>query len=51
HEKATEKVSTEYHKYKAKNLSEVEKSYLEAIKIVGEKIEKKVKEKFAKSKK
>ncbi|MBU4217062.1 virulence RhuM family protein [Candidatus Parcubacteria bacterium] len=51
HEKATEKANLEYRKYKAKNLSEVEKSYLEAIKIVGKKIEKKAKEKSSRSKK
>ena len=39
HEKATEKATLEYRKYKAKNLSEVEKSYLQAIKAVGKKIE------------
>lgn len=43
HEKATEKATKEYRKYKVKNLSEVEKSYLEAIKAVEKKIEKKVK--------
>ncbi|MFA5830011.1 MAG: virulence RhuM family protein [Candidatus Gracilibacteria bacterium] len=47
HEKATEKATLEYRKYKAKNLSEVEKDYLEAIKAVEKKVEKKVKtEKF-----
>lgn len=51
HKKATEKATKEYRKYKAKNLSEVEKSYLKAIKTVGKKIEKKVKEKSSKSKK
>ncbi|MBU4331726.1 virulence RhuM family protein [Patescibacteria group bacterium] len=43
HEKAIEKASLEYRKYKVKNLSEVEKSYLEAIKTVESKIKKKVK--------
>jgi len=43
HEKATEKATLEYRKYKAKNLSEVEKSYLQAIKAVGKKIEEKAK--------
>lgn len=43
HEKATEKATKEYRKYKAKSLSEVEKSYLEAIKAVEKKIEKKAK--------
>lgn len=41
HEKATEKAALEYRKYKAKNLSEVEKAYLSAIKDVQKKIEKK----------
>mgnify|MGYP000116290710 CR=1 FL=1 len=41
HEKAAEKASLEYRKYKAKNLSEVEKAYLDAIKDVQKKIEKK----------
>jgi len=40
HEQATEKVINEYRKYKAKNLSEVEKAYLEAIKAVEKKVEK-----------
>ena len=42
HEKATQKATLEYRKYKAKNLSDVEKSYLETIKAVEKKIEKKV---------
>jgi len=41
HEKAAEKAALEYRKYKAKNLSEVEKAYLNAIKDVQKKIEKK----------
>jgi len=41
HEKAAEKAALEYRKYKAKNLSEVEKAYLDAIKGVQKKIEKK----------
>jgi len=41
HEKATEKAAIEYRKYKAKNLSEVEKAYLDAIKTVQKKVEKK----------
>jgi hypothetical protein len=41
HEKATEKASLEYRKYKARNLSEVEKSYLETIKGIEKKIVKK----------
>lgn len=43
HEKATEKANLEYREYKAKNLSEVEKSYLEAIRTVEKKIKKKAK--------
>ena len=43
HEKATKKATKEYRKYKAKNLSEVEKAYLEAINAVKKKIEKKIK--------
>lgn len=39
HEKATEKAALEYRQYKAKNLSEVEKAYLDAIKAVQKKIE------------
>jgi len=45
HEKATEKAALEYRKYKAKNLSEVEKAYLDAIKTVQKKVEKKAKDK------
>ena len=41
HEKATEKAALEYRQYKAKNLSEVEKAYLETIKAVQKKVEKK----------
>lgn len=41
HEKATEKANLEYRKYKAKNLSEVEKAYLDTIKTVQKKVEKK----------
>ena len=37
-EKAKEKAKIEYKKYKAKNLSEVEKDYLAAIKGVQKKI-------------
>jgi hypothetical protein len=43
HEKATEKATLEYRKYKAKNLSEVEKAYLDTIKTVQKTVEKKVK--------
>ena len=45
HQKATERATLEYRKYKAKNLSEVEKSYLENINSLQKKVEKKVKEK------
>jgi len=44
HEKATEKADLEYRKYKAKNLSEVEKAYLVTIKTVQKKVEKKAKD-------
>jgi len=43
HTKATGKATLEYGKYKAKNLSEVEKAYLENIKAVERKVSKKVK--------
>jgi hypothetical protein len=42
HEKAAEKAALEYRKYKAKNLSEVEKAYLDSIKTVQKKVEKKI---------
>jgi hypothetical protein len=51
HQKATEKATLEYRKYKAKNLSEVEKSYLENINFLQKKIEKKVKAQKPKGKK
>jgi len=51
HEKAAEKANMEYREYKAKNLSEVEKTYLETIKSLGKKVAKKAKNKFSKSKK
>lgn len=51
HEKAIEKATLEYRKYKAKNLSEVEKSYLESINSLQKKVEKKVKEPKLKGKK
>jgi len=41
HEKATEKAAREYRRYKAINLSEVEKVYLDTIKDVQKKVEKK----------
>ncbi len=42
-EKAKEKATLEYRKYKAKNLSEVEKAYLDSLKELQKKAEKKVK--------
>lgn len=51
HQKATEKATLEYRNYKAKNLSEVEKSYLENINSLQKKIEKKVKAQKPKGKK
>ena len=51
HDKATERATVEYRKYKAKNLSEVEKSYLESINTLQKKVQKKVKEKPSQSKK
>lgn len=44
HEIATEKAALEYRKYKAKNLSEVEKAYLETIKGLEKKIAKKARD-------
>src|SRR3989339_154532 len=44
HEKAIDKAELEYKKYQAKALSEVERAYLDTIKTVQKKIEKKVKE-------
>jgi len=43
HEKAIEKAEKEYRKYQVKTLSSVEKAYLETIKGIQKKIEKKVK--------
>lgn len=42
HEKAIKKATLEYRKYKTKKLSEVEKDYLEAIKSIEKKVEKKI---------
>jgi hypothetical protein len=42
HEKAAEKAALEYRRYRAKNLSEVEKAYLDAIKTMQKKVEKKI---------
>lgn len=44
HEKAAEKAENEYRKYQVKTLSPVEKAYLETIRTVQKKVEKKVKE-------
>ena len=38
---AVEKATTEYKKYKARTLSEVEKDYLDSIKVLEQKTEKK----------
>jgi len=43
HAEAMKKAETEYKKYQAKTLSDVEKSYLDTIKTVQKKVEKKVK--------
>ena len=43
HEKAVEKAKGEYKKYQAKTLSNVERAYLDTIKAVQKKVEKKVK--------
>lgn len=48
HEKAVDKAELEYKKYQAKTLSEVEKTYLDTIKIMQKKVEKKVKNKTTK---
>lgn len=45
HEKAIEKVEKEYRKFQAKTLSPVEKAYLENIKLLEKKVEKKIKDK------
>lgn len=51
HEKAVEKAKGEYKKYQAKTLSDVERAYLDTIRAVQEKIEKKVKKPKANRKK
>jgi len=43
HEKAIDKAEKEYRSYQAKTLSPVEKEYLESIKAVQKKVEKKTK--------
>jgi hypothetical protein len=45
HKKAIEKAENEYKKYQIKTLSPVEKAYLENIKLLEKKIEKKIKDK------
>lgn len=40
HKQAVDKATGEYRKYKAKTLSEVEKDYLDSIKILEQKTEK-----------
>ena len=51
HNKAIEKATLEYRKYKTKNLSEVEKDYLDTVKDLQKKVEKRVKGKSKKGKK
>ena len=41
YKQAVEKATTEYKKYKARTLSEVEKDYLDSIKVLEQKTEKK----------
>ena len=50
-EKAVEKSKGEYRKYQAKTLSDVEKAYLDTIRTLQKKVEKKVKSAKPKSKK
>ena len=45
HKKAIEKAENEYKKFQAKTLSPIEKSYLESVKLLGKKVEKKIKDK------
>ena len=45
HKQATEKATKEYKKFQAKTLSPVEKAYLENIKLLEKKVEKKIKDK------
>ncbi len=45
HKQATEKATKEYKKFQAKTLSPVEKAYLENIKLMEKKVEKKIKDK------
>ncbi len=51
YQKATEKAILEYRKYKAKNLSEVEKTYLDNINFLQKQVEKKTKARQPKPKK
>lgn len=46
HKDALGKAETEYKKYKAQSLNEVEKAYLDTIKTVQKKVERKVKNQF-----
>ena len=48
HQQATEKAIKEYKKFQAKTLSPVEKAYLESIKMLEKKAEKKIKNNKAK---
>ena len=43
HAEAVEKAEMEYRKYQMQNLNEVEKAYLDTIKMVQKEVEKKVK--------
>ena len=49
HNKAIEKATSEYRKYKTKNLSEVEKDYLNTVKDLQKKVEKRSKKKDLKN--
>lgn len=51
HKKAVEKAKREYTKYQAKTLSDVERAYLDSVKTIQKKVEKKVKEQKSKQKK
>ena len=51
HKQAIEKAAQEYRKYQAKTLSPVEKEYLENIKVLEKKVEKKTKSASPKSEK
>ena len=50
HKKAVEKAKREYKKYQTKTLSDVEHAYLDSVKTIQKKVEKKVKEQKSKHK-